>query len=281
VAPVLLYRNREAGALLEREHRDRLQAAALLSKAERVARRFLDEAGVTEPPISPYEVARMHGLLVTEQAAKGCDGCVLIEGDSAAVLVNAAIESEERRRFTVAHELGHVALHGDLLQFRREALDEIERETDSGIEAEANAFASELLMPAEFVDREFARQVPSFSVAEGMQTRFRVSFTAAALRLVKRSHHSCALVFTKDGTVVWVARSPEWRRYYVPTGTTPHEGTVTAGLLQGDEPARKRYPTLASYWAPDHTADDDAVVVEEVRRGHAGSILTLLYDQDA
>lgn len=279
--PLLLYRNREAGARLEQASRDRLQATLLMSRAERVAQRLLGEAGIADAPVSPYEIARTHGVLVIEQRAEGCDGCVLIEGYSAAILVNATIEPEERRRFTVAHELGHVALHRDGLRFRREQLDEIEGETAPGMEAEANAFAAELLMPASLVDREFARQIPSFNVVEAMVGRFRVSFTAAALRLVKRSHYSCALALTKGGKIAWLARSSEWRRYYVPTGVPPHSGTATATLLRGEELTHRRYPTLASYWSPEHRAGDDAELVEEVRHGYGESVLTLLYDQDA
>jgi hypothetical protein len=114
-----------------------------------------------------------------------------------------------------------------------------------------------------------------------MQGRFRVSFTAAALRLVKRSNHSCALVLSKGDTVTWVVRSPEWRRYYIPSDTTPDDTTLTAALLRGEDVTSRRSRTPLACWCTDERVDDDAEIVEEVRRAHGDSVLTLLYDEHA
>lgn len=279
MAPTILYRSKSKtgpgrGAL------DGLRAAAALSRAKNVARRLLAEAGASELPIDPYRVARAHNVLVIEREAEGCDGCILVEGDAAAILVNAGIRKAERRRFTVAHELGHFALHREMLYFRRESLEEIEGEFDAGIEAEANAFASELLMPAASVDYEFATQEPSWFVVDQMQARYSVSLTAAALRLVKSSHYSCALAFIRDGMITWVARSPEWRRYYLAVGGPPREGTLAASVLAGAETPQKAQPVSASAWAPEHTGED-AELLEAARVIYEDSVLVLLYDQDA
>jgi len=55
-----------------------------------------------------------------------------------------------RRRFTVAHELGHYLLHKDVLDEKGEILersDKIYNEEELQMEREANEFAAELLMP--------------------------------------------------------------------------------------------------------------------------------------
>lgn len=63
-----------------------------------------------------------------------------------------------RQRFTIAHELGHLLLHGsrsvivDTHVFRRDQTSSMGTETE---EREANGFAAELLMPSVFVEREF------------------------------------------------------------------------------------------------------------------------------
>ncbi len=67
-----------------------------------------------------------------------------------------------RRRFTIAHELGHWYLHQreQTSLFCRhgqvEAEGEAERPPLPRIEEEANQFAASLLMPAEMVRREYA-----------------------------------------------------------------------------------------------------------------------------
>jgi Zn-dependent peptidase ImmA (M78 family) len=279
-APIVLYRGRsEEGAV--RAAAATLRSHALVEQAERTAQQFLDEAGDPEVPIDPYKVARAHGVLVIERVAEGCDGCILIEGDAAAILVNSSVATVERRRFTVAHELGHFALHRDVLQFRRESLNEIEQETDSGLDAEANAFGSALLMPTVSVDRGFSRREPTLYVADEMREHYLVSSTAAALRLTKRSHYAGALVLAKDGRIVWVARSPEWRRYFVPTGVPLHGDTLAAAVLEEGKDALGPLPVAARHWAPDHRQGEDAELIEQARVIYHDTVLCMLYDKDA
>jgi Zn-dependent peptidase ImmA (M78 family) len=62
--------------------------------------------------------------------------------------------SDRRRRFTLAHELGHFLLHKDKIDAGRKTESMLFRDEDSSpIEREANEFASDLLIPRpEFVD---------------------------------------------------------------------------------------------------------------------------------
>ena len=60
------------------------------------------------------------------------------------IIVNTALPGD-RQRFTVAHELGHLILHGWEVAA-----------ADDDIEAEANMFAAELLAPAEAMSEELA-----------------------------------------------------------------------------------------------------------------------------
>ena len=103
-----------------------------IAKAERMAQQYLERSHASYPPVDPYEVAGAHGVLVAEREVEGCDGCILIEGDAAAILVNSSVASAERRRFTAAHELGHYALHQATMRFRSELLREMESESSSG-----------------------------------------------------------------------------------------------------------------------------------------------------
>jgi Zn-dependent peptidase ImmA (M78 family) len=275
-SPAAYYRNLQADAPpgpLPSETKPLLHMA----EAERLARHFLESSRVAYPPVDPYEVAKANGILVVEREIDGCDGCMLVEGLAAVIVVNLSIAAVERRRFTVAHEMGHYAVHQGTVRFRSESLSEMEGESPVGAEAEANAFAAELLMPAALVE-EFARQVPSFAVAEAMQERFATSFTAAALRMVKRSHYACALVMVRGGAVAWVARSSEWRRFWVPVGDAPGAGTLASTLLERKALLRSRDEIPADWWFPDDDRAEDVRITEEARSVFAGDVLSLLYD---
>jgi len=74
------------------------------------------------------------------------------------IIVNQEISSSGRRNFTIAHELGHYFLEHQLLSnyfycFEKDIAEETQ--ASSGIEREANHFASCFLMPEEKVKSAF------------------------------------------------------------------------------------------------------------------------------
>ena len=132
------------------------------------------------PPIPVEEIADSHfGLHVCEKspaemrAAPGCpalDDGVTLSGlllpSLGQIWVNAdeAAQWPGRRRFTIAHELGHWVLHrrGQQALFCRKGTVAEDpapapREPLPEPEREANAFAAALLMPAPLVERLYAR----------------------------------------------------------------------------------------------------------------------------
>lgn len=74
------------------------------------------------------------------------DGFVVKNRLEKQIFINDAIHNRNRRRFTLAHEIGHAVLDHDLrvLHFRNS---EIDSQTDIQ-EVQANVFARDILMPA-------------------------------------------------------------------------------------------------------------------------------------
>jgi len=91
-----------------------------------------------------------------------------------------------RRRFTIAHELGHWSLHRDREQgvyCRSTAIDPDERETRPPLppaEEQANGFAAAVLMPARLVQDQYARLEGDFFA---LCDRFGASGAAMGRRL--------------------------------------------------------------------------------------------------
>ncbi|MCI6584236.1 MAG: helix-turn-helix domain-containing protein [Mobiluncus sp.] len=89
-------------------------------------------------PIGPvrnlYRWVESAGSLIFEQdfGTQRIDGCSQWAGSHAVILLNKSF-STDRKRLTLAHELGHLVLHNDYV--------------DPGIETQANKFAAEFLMP--------------------------------------------------------------------------------------------------------------------------------------
>jgi predicted transcriptional regulator len=158
--------------------------------ARRALRRFTDAYGLEVPPV---DVAELAGSLCCLRVRVGADLRALVNAASdmhvSGVLLPATSEiwvrrdeSETRRRFTIAHEVGHHFLHSDgaTVLCRPVDVDQAD-ETARAKEREANRFAAELLMPEPLI-RERVK-VDGLDVT-ALAGTFNVSPIAMAFRLV-------------------------------------------------------------------------------------------------
>ena len=107
--------------------------------------RLLIDLGISELPINTVKVCaelgiNLHSYEPTDESA----GMSCYINGVHHVFVSSAV-SPERRRFTIAHEIGHIIL-GHVGKF--ELINREPSPTDNPIEQEANVFASRLLSPA-------------------------------------------------------------------------------------------------------------------------------------
>lgn len=108
-----------------------------------LARALLDKYDLDHIlPIRIGDLCRKMGIDIYHSKARHIDGTLLTHGDRKIILVSTALPYE-RRRFTVAHELGHYVLGHRKVAFSLDSPESwVVRE-----EQAANAFAAELLMP--------------------------------------------------------------------------------------------------------------------------------------
>jgi Zn-dependent peptidase ImmA (M78 family) len=98
-------------------------------------------------------------------------------------------ESNVRKRFTIAHEIGHFILHtNELLHvdtiFKRDSKSAL---ATSIMEIQANQFAAELLMPTDELTKETRKLVENGKnaeqIAQELATQYEVSSEAATIKL--------------------------------------------------------------------------------------------------
>ncbi|MGH7484814.1 MAG: ImmA/IrrE family metallo-endopeptidase, partial [bacterium] len=124
------------------------RAAEIRAEAERLLARYK----VVEPPVDVERIAFGEGLRIVRKQLGESDG--FVEDD---LLTVNAEHARTRQRFTIAHELGHLALHAD--------------GTDENSEREADQFASAVLIPREML-RRAVTETPDLDV---LRRRFNVS----------------------------------------------------------------------------------------------------------
>ena len=122
------------------------------------------------------------------------------------IVYNNTITSKGRINFTLAHELGHYLLHRllspegiqcsnrDMLDWRSER---------GKIEAQANTFASFLLMPLDDFRAQVAGEIVTMDLMRHLANRYEASITAAILKWLGITDKRAMIVIGKDGFIDW------------------------------------------------------------------------------
>lgn len=123
-------------------------------------------------------------------------------------------------RFTLAHELGHYFIPHHRLGLMNGNLkphgsfDFMTHQSAWQLERDADAFASNLLMPTSSVKDLIKGRRFDFSVIEEIAEKYKVSKSAAALRFAGIGNTPIMVIYAVDGKIQWVSRSedfPFWR----------------------------------------------------------------------
>jgi len=125
------------------------------------------------------------------------------------ILYNSAVRSEGRQRFTIAHEFGHYILHRqrqDLFACGSDTIEAGEGD-DRDIEAEADLFASTLLMPLDDFRQLIAGEPIGFELLSHCADHYGVSLTAAAIRWIEVAPRRAVLVASRDDHMLWAKSS--------------------------------------------------------------------------
>lgn len=106
-------------------------------------------------------------------------GATLVDGEDVGIFYRSDV-SQNRKRFTIAHELGHCCIHASSLKETNIQLRQ-ESEKNSLVEIDASIFAGELLIPRELLEREYDKfLLPSL---RALSEIFQVSTSVMGARL--------------------------------------------------------------------------------------------------
>jgi Zn-dependent peptidase ImmA (M78 family) len=151
-------------------------------EAERDAAKLLHATWSGAIPVDPVAIARTAGLRVLEaELDENTLGALVKQpGQDPTILLNES-DSENRRRFTCAHELGHFVRRSEEADkyLRVDLRNSLSATGEDSEEVYANEFAACLLMPESEVKTFAARGMSDLEMA----IRFKVSREAMQFRL--------------------------------------------------------------------------------------------------
>ncbi len=201
-----------------------------------------------QAPVDLYELSEKIGLRIKDVPSTGFDGALVRVADRPRGIIGKreTIAGDGRKRFTVAHEIGHYILPGhgvDISICAREQLD-VARKNVARMEKEANKFASELLLPSATVRAVVNKFGTSMDTCSFVAGHFDVSLTASVAKCVEVSDAVAALVVADDGVIKYFQRGDRWK-YFISHGEKLKPDSLAARLSPAMLEVQGRVPGLA------------------------------------
>jgi len=172
---------------------------------------------ITEIPMNLF-VSGLGATLV-EEKMDNKDGKIVRGRSKTLIKVNSEISYESKKRFTIAHEIGHYLMH-DKIEVHNENSNTLnwfhnaENQLKKGRhEWEANDFATELLMPEKLFRTESSGKAFSPSLLQYLSDRFKTSLTSTLFRCLQLDLHPLLVIFINDGVVKYWRKSNSWYYY--------------------------------------------------------------------
>lgn len=181
-----------------------------LIDAELLAAKNVEEFGICDPKhVRVRDIAFAKGATVVEQKLDQATASIVKVGKNAVIRIHPD-DQPERKRFSIAHELGHLVM-GHI-----ENLAKVCNEKDmaswyiANKETQANFFASELLLPTKLMKKKCDTDNINFKTINNIAREFKTSLTATAIKFVRLCPEKCAVVYSSEGKIQWSYRSPDW-----------------------------------------------------------------------
>ena len=209
---------------------------------------------------------------------------VMDELKAAGTILLAAGRMPGRERYSLAHELGHFllpshrptaehAFHCSLSDFH--LLNERDRNQRLRVEAEANRFAAQVLMPPAQVRKQIGQSDASLEAIVAMSREFEVSKEAMARAWVSANRNPAAVVVLSDGIVQRCYRGEDFPWIAIPKGAPVSEESAAAiKLASGTYSETEEVDPEA--WLSERDAKRTLELTEQVLAQRDGYALVLL-----
>lgn len=242
---------------------------------------ILRDLKITDPAeISIEDIAWARGALVVEDGLRGAAArLIYTEGVRPAIIrVNKSISPPRRKRFAIAHELGHYELRhspgAPTECAERQFL--LWYKSQNQKEVEANLFAAELLMPKAFFQKRIEMTLPSMDLIGSLAEQFQTTLTATAIRYVDLCGERCALVLSSSGRVTWTRRSSEFP-YWISPGRALSQNTFAANFFADQRVPAEMQTVRLDAWIDGNVSSRETIREHSRALSSYESVLTLLW----
>jgi Zn-dependent peptidase ImmA (M78 family) len=208
---------------------------AVLSSAQLQAQNLLNSIGLDEITHMDLKVfaAGLDAIVIEEDLNK-CEGRIIFGERQSVIKIDSAIKSLARKRFVIAHEIGHLIMHKGVSLpedtfYHFNLIEGIEDYLKFGIqEVEANEFAGELLIPTHLFEIEARGKKFGPKLIKELATRFQTSLTAVIFKYLKCDISPICVVQIMNGKVRYWKKTPSMRIWVGEINKLPPPGDSVA-----------------------------------------------------
>ena len=250
-------------------------------RAEGTAYRITQDYCLDKPaPVPVEDIAMDRGVLCLEAKLTGCLARLVRKGKRGIIRTHNGIREEGRKRFAIAHEMGHWFLHEAESQFFVCTAEQMRDYKGSPMEVEANLFASEFLMPTALF-RPLAQDVePRLERVKSLAGTFNTSLTATGMKFVDTNKHECILVLSTNKAVAWSKQQGKRSGLRIEKGMRLHPESLA---FHAAEPAGELGPDIVKpeAWIAHNSYERQIEITEQswALDGY-NSVLTMLVVTD-
>lgn len=246
----------------------------------------LQALGITEPAEIDIEVVALSlGAKVKYRHLTSCEARIVGQNGRAIITVDARAR-EQRKRFSVAHELGHWHRHrGICLSCRsvdidRPLSDGRKGRLTSNPELQADAYASDLVLPG-YIFRPLVADLDRLTLGavRDLADKFNTSLTATAIRALGTNRFPAMLVCHSQAGMRWFRRPPLVPSLWFPRTDLQPESPAFGMIFRGGPEAKQPKSVKASCWFDNSLAERFAVT-EQSFGLPGGKVATLLQLND-
>ncbi|MFW5803634.1 MAG: ImmA/IrrE family metallo-endopeptidase [bacterium] len=191
-----------------------------------IAASILNDFGISEPQnVEIEDIAYALKIPIRYVDLGGCEGRIIHKKGQSIITVNRSTEFESRKRFTLAHEIGHYLMHRNNLINHNDDISSLSwfnnknRQKIFYQEFEANEFASELLLPTDKFISDVSGIPFSPELIRSISDKYRVSRTSTIHRFTEHGNHPICVFYTKNNKVHYWRKSEDFK-YYIKDITT-------------------------------------------------------------
>jgi Zn-dependent peptidase ImmA (M78 family) len=252
-------------------------------RAKREAQAIVRRCHISAPEhIDLAAIAALYEVYYLEAHLQGADARLQIQGNTGLVTVRADIPEIGRKRFALAHDIGHFLLHRSRTRLRTCSESEFLRwYRTNDEEPEANVFAAELLMPEDLFVSYCAGRKPGFETVSQLAEIFKTSLSAAAYRYAEIGNYPCALIASKEGKIAWFTTTEDFQHRIREVGSSVYRNSCAGDfLLANSLPPNQPEPVGAFCWLESANLDAKVNLYEHaVALGQYRTVLSLIWIQ--